>query len=162
MGCDIHVYVEHKLPSDERWHSFGRKLLLPRSYRTFERLAGVRGDAANAICAPRGFPADAGYEANDDYWLYISEDPERVPGDGSCTRKQAREWHARGAPYKADREGFICWVAHPDWHTHSWLTGAEFAEATKDASLNYAAVVAILQFFEKEGHQTRVVFWFDN
>ncbi len=96
MGCDEHMYVEvltdtgwkpvnPLLPNDEEqifdqwgyywsynksWTPKSADAILwnfGRSYRNYERLAGVRGDVSNAISPPRGFPKDASEEVLKDY-----------------------------------------------------------------------------------------------
>lgn len=56
MGCDIHMHIEVKL--DGAWQHYGAPRV-NRNYDLFEKLAGVRGDAENAIALPKGLPADA-------------------------------------------------------------------------------------------------------
>jgi hypothetical protein len=56
MGCDIHVHTEIKL--DGVWEHYGSPDV-DRNYLLFEKMAGVRGDSANAISAPKGLPDEA-------------------------------------------------------------------------------------------------------
>jgi hypothetical protein len=58
MGCDIHAHSEIKI--DGTWHHLSA-LSINRNYKLFEKMAGVRGDPANAIAAPRGLPTDAAF-----------------------------------------------------------------------------------------------------
>lgn len=80
MGCDIHIHIEERQLQDdvlneafcllggEVWRHYKRGGDFEnRSYRTFERLAGVRGSADRAIAPPRGFPADASAPTREDY-----------------------------------------------------------------------------------------------
>ena len=56
MGCDIHLHAEVKIAG--KWEHYA----MPdcrRDYALFERMAGVRGNVANAISAPRGIPKNA-------------------------------------------------------------------------------------------------------
>ena len=55
MGCDIHLHTEVKI--DGVWHHMGAPSV-PRSYRLFAKMAGVRGAEA-PIAEPRGLPDDA-------------------------------------------------------------------------------------------------------
>jgi hypothetical protein len=50
MGCDIHVTLESK--GNEEWWSLGAGMILDRNYRTFAKLAGIRGDGPE----PKGLP----------------------------------------------------------------------------------------------------------
>lgn len=55
MGCDIHLHTEVKI--DGKWHHYGAPNV-PRSYRLFGLMAGVRNDEVEPIAAPRGLPDD--------------------------------------------------------------------------------------------------------
>lgn len=67
MGCDIHAFFEIKIKDSEQldfpgiqrahWHCYTQPRIA-RYYFMFERLAGVRGDVANAMFPPRGLPDD--------------------------------------------------------------------------------------------------------
>jgi len=54
MGCDIHIHQEVKI--DGQWEHY-RETGLPRNYKTFAKMAGVRGSEA-PIAEPRGLPDD--------------------------------------------------------------------------------------------------------
>ena len=70
MGCDIHMFIEYKKPSDTEWKdgnlykrvsdedTFEAITLKSesRNYELFAALANVRGDGG--ICDPRGLPND--------------------------------------------------------------------------------------------------------
>ena len=53
MGCDIHLHTEVKINGG--WYHYSCPNV-PRNYRMFEKMAGVRGDVAEAIVAPKGLP----------------------------------------------------------------------------------------------------------
>lgn len=55
MGCDIHLYAEVKIAG--AWLLYTQPRMI-RCYALFEKMAGVRGDVANAIAPPRGLPGD--------------------------------------------------------------------------------------------------------
>ena len=55
MGCDIHPHIEIKINGKWEHYSVPR---IQRRYSLFEKIAGVRGDIANAIAPPRGVPHD--------------------------------------------------------------------------------------------------------
>ncbi len=77
MGCDIHLYVEHKVegewksadkwtPDDDAesgrrvWVAYDDRYFHDRNYSLFAVLAGVRNYAElNTIAEPRGLPCDA-------------------------------------------------------------------------------------------------------
>lgn len=67
MGCDIHTHVEIRV--NDRWEHWSL-FNTPRHYQLFERMAGVRGLAHNAIVAPRGLPDDSTTptKLHYDYW----------------------------------------------------------------------------------------------
>ena len=160
MGCDIHLYIEHKDPEWSGWFSFGGQYILDRDYRMFTRMAGVRGIKTDAVAEPRGLPADTSYQVKDDNRLYISD--ERIEDDiRQTTREQAERWVRQGSSQYDGTD----YVTDPDWHSHSWLTAAEFEQCInsfREVSNEYKAVLAVLKCFESHGEQTRVVFWFDN
>lgn len=55
MGCDIHAHIEIKVNGKWEHYSVPR---IQRRYALFEKIAGVRGEVANAIVPPRGVPSD--------------------------------------------------------------------------------------------------------
>lgn len=55
MGCDIYLHQEVKVNGE--WHHY-RDRSVPRSYKLFGLMAGVRGEGP-AIAERRGIPADA-------------------------------------------------------------------------------------------------------
>lgn len=139
MGCDCHCYVEHRPKerdpgntAQERWDSFGARINPGRNYLMFAVMAGVRApDEPENYCLfkPRGFPTDPAWYSNDDNYLYVKD--EETNEEGCCTREDAEKWVNSGhygCHYKKDVQGVNRWVSHPDWHTHSWLTLAEFKQ----------------------------------
>lgn len=158
MGCDIHLYIEYKPSGADRWRSFGERINPGRNYQIFGRLAGVRCEDEQHI-APRGVPEDMSYSALGDHWLYVTD----RPGDGSCTRQDAERYISNcGSRWRGSEQKH---VSHPDWHTHSWLTTSEFADAIggfDSGEFEYRAILAAMRSFEADGCVARVVFWFDN
>lgn len=160
MGCDIHLYIEHKLPTETRWSGFGGRINPGRYYGLFARLAGVRsrGDV-KPVAEPRGMPDDAGWFSDSENRLYITE----TEGEHYATAERAAHYVEHGAKYIDNAEGRHVWVTHPDWHSHSWLTTDEFSQAIDGTSgSEWLAVMDCLRSFEKSGESARVVFWFDN
>ncbi len=159
MGCDIHAYIEYKAKGQQYWHDFGGRINPGRDYFLFGRLAdGVRGDGP-ALVPARGMPKDAAWSARDDGFLFITEDGQ---GDKCCTVENARQW----SPWTEWK--IHDYVAHPDWHSHSWATADEWEKAVEPCLTGerveyaYAAVLAAMRSFEANGYESRVVFWFDN
>lgn len=76
MGCDIHAAVEYREHS--HWEVFAREVELPRSYRTFGALAGVRDSEVEPAIQPRGLPADLNPS-----WLRQGDDDNPLLGDHS-------------------------------------------------------------------------------
>lgn len=57
MGCDIHGYIEYK--DEYRWRGLFGQLWLPRHYKLFSALAGVRAaDESEVLFVDRGVPSD--------------------------------------------------------------------------------------------------------
>ena len=190
MGCDIHCYVEYRPLEprndyDKRWRDFGGRINPGRNYDLFDRMAGVRGDKRNAVVPPRGLPDDLAYSAFSDNWMWINykwdnENAGECHEEGVVSPARA----ARYAQYRESNEtaylgtytdgpnaGKPERVAHPDWHTHSWLTPDEFALAIEEARgdgayprdmAEYDALHAAMVSLVMSGHEVRLVFWFDN
>jgi hypothetical protein len=161
MGCDIHCYMEYRRPSGDRWLPFGARINPGRNYRIFGRLAGVRREQEPHV-KPRGLPADVGWRAQDDAWIFIHEDG----GEDSCKPEDAARWAAQGLKYRNDRDGKPTWIENPDWHSHSWATPTEWEVAISHPEdgdeIEYRAMLHALRYFESSGYEARVVFWFDN
>lgn len=158
MGCDIHLFVEYKAPTNNFWTPWGGEFSR-RFYETFGFLAGVRGDGP-VIVPPRGIPEDLSYMANGEYWLYIDKNATTSFANDNryiCPEDAAR-WERQGCKIKDGN-----WVENPDAHTPSWLTFEEFKAAIANApSAYYNAIVKSMEELEFAGYTTRVVFWFDN
>lgn len=73
MGCDIHAGIEYR--DRDHWEVFAREVELPRSYRVFSALAGVRNyheESIEPISEPRGLPDDLSWwmkPDEDGHWL---------------------------------------------------------------------------------------------
>lgn len=174
MGCDIHCYMEYT-PRERRegeteryWYGFGGRINPGRNYEFFATVANVRNwdgpDAITPMYELRGVPEDMGFSARYDNTLYVSETDE----EHNCTREQAESWVEHGcSKWAHDDKSF---VTHPDWHSHTWLTGKEWREAVAKVfcsddvrwHVEYHAMCAALSELEKRGYDTRVVMWFDN
>ena len=129
MGCDIHMYVQYRDKSrigtkHSWWRDFAGRLSPGRNYNMFSILSmGVRGEAVKGF-EPKGLPDfELGWGAEADLYLYITEDGKE---EGSCTLAQAESWRR---PIIKNKEGKPTKTLHPDWHSHSWLTTKELAQA---------------------------------
>lgn len=189
MGCDIHLYMEYKNPTNtwsKRWSNFGKRIYVGRNYYMFGLMAGVRG-SQNPIAAPRGIPDDIDFYTAEDFY-YSIEDTNGYNDDGqrTITLENAQRW---GTKIELDDKGVPYRIANPDWHTPSWLTFDELTSALLLADLayernmydnsdprikelhqteaptfllEYKALSASMETFENAGYNTRIVFWFDN
>lgn len=172
MGCDIHLYVEYKRKESENFKSFGSKINPGRNYFMFGLLSkGVRSDNEDGFDA-KGLPEfeTMGYDARGDARTRIVDDPSDEADE--CTLDQALSWAENGRRKIYEYNGKPDYVDNPDWHSHSWLTSSEYSqiilkynshpEAFNYKQPEYEAVLAILNSFENNGFDSRVVFWFDN
>lgn len=158
MGCDIHCYVEYKYKAIDHWNSFGSEIRLDRNYTLFAKLAGVRNyGKVKPVAERRGMPDDASYEARYANLLFVTTSP----GEEYITPERAAKWVADGISKYVGNDN--SWVTHPDWHSHSWLTTQEFAQAIEGSGEpQYEVLLETLRAFETRGYEARVVFWFDN
>lgn len=168
MGCDTHMYIEYRRKDNEEktWRDFGSRINPGRNYFLFGIISeGVRCETTFNF-PPKGMPEDAAYAARNDNRLYISEHE----GDGNTTLQRAQKWVDSGhCKFINGGDGKPTWVTHPDWHSHSWLSTAEFEKAMEFYRENghgtepeYEALLASMKRFEELGYESRVVFWFDN
>jgi hypothetical protein len=165
MGCDIHAYVEYRKADAEprEWINYGNRINPGRNYWIFGLMSdGVRASFPESKSA-KGLPSDLGYASRWDALLYIDEKESK----GHCTLLQATKW--KGKIYERDGKPYA--TDHPDWHSHSWLSTAEYEEVlnTYDAmdsanypEAEYRALLASMKELEKHGNEVRLVFWFDN
>lgn len=135
MGCDIHCYVEYRKRDGENknWRDFGGRINPGRNYLMFSIMAGVRSWSGNedVLFKPKGLPEKLGYESEHDNFMYITADEEGCCGCGenSVKASDADRWVKGGeSEYKNNHEGKPTWVSHPDWHSHSWLSLAEYRQ----------------------------------
>lgn len=159
MGCDIHLFIEHRKKGTERWASFTYNAVNPgRNYQIFGRLAGVRWPEEPHI-EPRGRPSDASWCEDMSYWLFICE--ESGNGERYVKAEEAARWVLQGiSEYKSDEKQY---VSDPDQHTHSWLTLAEWKKAIGDlGDVNWKACTAVGETYAKHDHEVRYSFHFDN
>lgn len=180
MGCDIHMYIQYRNieETDRRkernekpwWWSFGDQFNPGRNYTLFGILAGVRDypEDENKMFEARGLPNfELGWSARHDLILYITEDDN--PSEGMCTLEQAERWGKQRIVYHDD--GKPWYTQHPDWHSHTWLTRKELAQAYRwyksetgyGLCLEYRVLLKTMKALEDGGeNEVFVVFWFDN
>lgn len=176
MGCDIHMYVEYR--EKERagtqydwWNSFGGRINPGRNYTLFGILCdGVRFDPPEGKShEQKGLPdGPLGTHAEHDVHLYIRDDSSEWE-EQSCTLSDAQRW---GRKIEYNKDGKPWRTYHPDWHSHTWLTTKELAQAYRwYSSINrgysvgaeYKALLSAMKALENKGkNEVRVVFWFDN
>jgi hypothetical protein len=197
MGCDIHLLIEYDVA--ERWeHAMPDRrrppctpepftssncmrafadgqFFIPRDYRLFAALAGVRrdGDEPLPLVAPRGYPDIASGDADDVFFQYVRDEDERPLMDiREATRAEAEAYVARGRSFYRDLPGRPRkWVSNPDWHTPSWLFTAEIRPALRvfglepmDCSVEFDIVCGTCAALERfyGPNRARILFWFDN
>lgn len=169
MGCDIHLYVERRERGGARWSSVTPRLNPGRNYPAFAFLAGVRNyDETEAIAQPRGFPADAAWCAVEDHTMWVTDNPSLSLSEREVEKSRAEKWVEIGSSQWFDDDHKR--ITDPDWHSHSWVTSSEwrkllnqpFMEGEPGWIAEYHAIGAMLDELERRGHETRVVFWFDN
>jgi hypothetical protein len=166
MGCDIHVYVEFRCKGSGLWNNFGGRINPGRHYGVFAKLAGVRdyGDDFTPVASSRGMPKDAAWESDYDNRLFIVSGDQGE--DGTCTMNQAERWVAQGCSHYTDERKTH--VTQPDWHSHSWATADELEMVINELKIQsfdhpeYIALLDVLRSFERQGYDSRIVFWFDN
>jgi hypothetical protein len=180
MGCDIHLFAEHRHPNSESWWGFGGRMNPGRDYGLFGTLAGVREDGP-PVSEPRGFPVNAGWAAREEYTIYVTETPEEAAewrGDleRAYPREKVESWVPCGSSVWLEgphpvRNGLVGKISDPDAHTATWLTLPEFRDAIRRREMKYPshpvgaeyrALLAALESLAADGHEARVVFWFDN
>jgi hypothetical protein len=173
MGCDIHMYVQYrKKDFDPKWESywneFGGHLNPGRDYSMFGILSdGVRSSWTKCH-EPKGLPeGNLGWTAEREAYLYVKTDTNPYD-DGYCTLEDAQRW---GRKIELDKDGKPWRTIHPDWHSFSWLTTEEYAQALRwyssqvryKAGLEYRALLKLMKALEDNGkNDVRIVFWFDN
>lgn len=137
MGCDIHLFVEHRdkyknwrdvykpLKSKYGWHE-NYYATINRHYDLFAILADVRNSSnVKPISKPRGLPEDV----------------------------------SLGVKANADNDG-------SDGHSHSWLTLEELLSVDWKNKLRFPddimETISRLTELDSDPQSVRIVFWFDN
>jgi len=167
MGCDIHMYIQYKEKRKDKtrewWRDFGGYFSPGRNYTMFGILAGVRDNPEKGF-EPKGLPEfELSYGVMDDLYMYVDSEERNT-----CTLEQAERW---GRRIEKDKDGNPWRTEHPDWHSHSWMTAKELAQAYRwykketdyKPSLEYRVILKIMKALEDDGkNEVALVFWFDN
>jgi hypothetical protein len=157
MGCDIHLFIEHKDKRFERWSGFGGKINPGRDYGIFANLCGVRGwNEVEPISEPRGLPKDIGWEVVEEYTMYVEEEENNCDCGKFCSKEVAESWVKYGSSKMYDENR----VTDPDAHSESWATPDEL-EKVLDIVKTYGhgiysewtAVLKVLRHFEESGEE---------
>jgi hypothetical protein len=136
MGCDIHAVIEYRISGD-MWFVAGINVEIPRDYRLFAAMAGVRNyEEVIPVAAPRGLPTD----------MDGTEGEERAAGGTTA--------------------GFFKALGS-DGHTHSWLYTSEFEEALSLSGSHNQPAWALWGYMTALANDgtrpmARIVFCFDN
>jgi hypothetical protein len=184
MGCDIHMYLEYTTKKELKeakktgkapyWRDFAGHINPGRNYDMFGFISqGVRSNHKNGL-PPKGLPPfeELGYYSRNDSVCYISDSP----SENTVTLETAMRWAESGRlKIIKDRNDKPCWVEHPDWHSHTWLTTKEFETAINryakycssseydfGAPIEYMALLSAMKTFEENGYVSRMIVWFDN
>lgn len=162
MGCDIHMYPEYRKVGRDHWQSLARRMNPGRDYDLFNKIAGLRGDG-EPVLPVRGMPANPSMMTKWENELFISDEG----GEECCTTKQAEQWITSGSSQYVDERKKS--VTHPDWHSHTWLTSAEFRQILElpreigwNIDVAYWGLLAMLEEIDRRAQETRIVIWFDN
>lgn len=141
MGADCHCHIEVKI--DNKWEHYSVPNI-QRNYTIFEKMAGVRGDVANAISPPRGLPKDISLITK------IDADNYGVGGHSHSwlSSEEFKELYEY-QKYLYSLMGADWWKI--DYETYGYLFSNGF-ESFKAGDAGYP----------KDIQDFRLVFWFDN
>ncbi len=168
MGCDIHAYIDYDARPNLTWY-FAGPLFIPRDYKLFGLLAGVRTEGP-PIVEPRGIPPMEmlSYQTQSEFYLAVTESR---CGWGGCHITTPEDAVKYGQ--KMVNKHF---ATDADHHTPSWLTAGELRQvvqrydesagglsgARRELQEVRAALAAMLMLDENEEGRSRLVFWFDS
>lgn len=142
MGCDVHAVFEVKV--DDKWEYYSSPRI-QRNYNLFEKMAGVRGDVANAISPPRGLP--------DDISVITKIEANHYGVDGHSHSWLSREEFKELYEYQKNSYtlygGTDWWRVDEEQYGYFFSNGFETFEPGAEG-------------YPKEIQDLRLVFWFDN
>src|SRR5574343_37130 len=127
MGCDIHAYIEYWNPSQNEPYvsSLGGQFGV-RDYTMFGHLAGVRYTPhCGPVSAPKGLPeGELSWQVEQAAYLTVNDEGAAKGWVDFCSDEQARSWGNEIIEGRHRRR-----TVHPDWHSFSWLSTEEVAQA---------------------------------
>lgn len=164
MGCDIHACIEY-LDGDE-WQ-YAINPIIQRDYSLFSLLANVRGVGVGVAFdnSVRGLPTDISQstlilhtamqgDAHSASWLTLDELKnvqqayalwENTENDSAQKDAEVKAYLIENFPEHIDKINDIFSVDTKKY---------------KNADLD--AIIERMEMYDKNGHDTRLVFWFDN
>ncbi|MCW3847496.1 hypothetical protein OF829_09595 [Sphingomonas sp. LB-2] len=157
MGIDINIYCEARLDDDAQWWGICGEVFVGRNRTLFDRLGRAR---SMALFPLRGLPAGLSPEAEKHVVIHVDGD---WRSDYTISRAEAEQMVAEGKTrwYDERQEKIL----DPDLIDHSWLTTDEYRrvlDSFEDGpAVEWAALLALLEVYERGGFPTRIVFWFD-
>ena len=114
MGCDIHLFIEHKENDYHLWQPFGEKYYLGRIYEIFALICGVRNEnKIKPISKPMGLPKDISFTVKSKNSLIINDHFCEL--DGYCSTSHANAWIADNRAIKV----YDDYITNPRYHSHS-------------------------------------------
>lgn len=137
MGCDIHLYGEVKI--NGVWRHWSNPSV-PRNYKLFGRMAGVRDDSVEPIAAPRGIPDDATFETRFDHDEF---------GDGHTP-----SWLSGVEIDQLERDSHNSFGGQSFWNLCHHAIGYIFGNGWN--------VQKYPRDYPQGVEEARIVFWFDN
>jgi hypothetical protein len=91
MGCEIHLFIEHKKKNQKNWWCFGGMINPGRDYEIFDNLCGVRGNGEiEPITELRGIPSEVSHNVVENYTLFIEDEDNNCSCGFYCSKKVLR------------------------------------------------------------------------
>ena len=180
MGCDIHLFAEVCRDSGGYEALADGEFLMPPDYRLFAALAGVRSEPGFApMVLPRGIPNDLSQYVADRYFVPVLDSGRAAEWQigEHVTPEEAQKLVEGGKshwltnettqPFTPSTGGHI---AHPDWHSASWLTIDEVRQSLEHADYllaeapdEFQSLIEYVNALAARKDTTgRLLFWFDN
>jgi len=144
MGCDIHLHIEIKV--EDKWEHYHAPAV-NRSYRLFEKMAGVRGDIANSISPPKGLPEDLN--------IITRKSSDHLKMDG-------HSWSWLGL---SEIKVLSDWLRDIGKSSNDGLLNYDLEYSILHAYCEGNSFAGILEYPDEKPHwiqDVRFVFWFDN
>jgi hypothetical protein len=150
---------------------------LPRDYRVFKALAGVRGNTPS-LFPPRGIPDDVSERTFEGYYQFIIDPAQSdlYRGFDFVTLEEAEKFVRFGQVLvsaerkKSGVRSAYGYIPVSTWHTPSWLLLSEIRQALEHSGLpedqlapEYRVLLETMESLERHMRtRSRLVFWFDN